>query len=325
MLSRRKTKGDSMKRFIMLGLLLGAVKIQAASEEQLLEEVIADIKGEKPTNTSTPKPPVAVKPTVKPMKLPPAPKAKPAAKKNLPKKPAVPSAPTAPASPFVASTLNPNVQIINTTINPINVFTAPSLEDGPGEFDQENVGVNGYSSASLSLTSQNQKAIGSQIIDQGIISNSLPINLKTPWAVLDTSMTGGLSFQYLPAVEQNSIIIINPYTVMYTVRVLNKFSEDIRAEEVINNNTETGYMILELQLPARSSIALPVLLNKNIRLHIMYPKNNQSTRINYPTDPGFYVLQELQRELIPRAAFRTGVFVTGSNSERYLYLQQIDA
>lgn len=324
-----------MKKIVLFGLLFNTVNTSTESFKQEVEEVIQQLENKKITVKPAPSKKTAVPTKQKintsitivpdtslpqPMKLPAAPKAQ----KQVTQK-AVSQPTTQSTQAFTPQILNPSVQLINTSPNPITVFTASSLEDGPEELNQTSMNIKSYSSAQLSLTSQNQKAVGAQLIDQGMISNNLPITLTTPWAVLDISATGALSMQYLPAIEQNSIIIINPYSFTYTVRILNHFSEDIHAEEVIAKNVDTGYMILELQLPARSSIALPVLTTKNIRLHLIYTKNNQSTRINYPTAAGFYVLQELPKELIPRRAFQTGVFTTGENSNRFLYLQQIDA
>lgn len=321
-----------MKKPIILGLLLGTLPANADgsnSDLQLIENVIKEIEGKNGTTKSVPTKiqtapqqlpnrPIEIVPTTmpQPMRLPAAPQKSTVKEVKAITKPA-PAAPTEPT--------NPSVNILNTTPNTIVAFTAPSLEDDAGEFGQTSLSINSYSSIQLNLTSHDQRAIGIQIPNQGIVTDNLPITLKTPWAIVDASLSNNTTLHYLPSFEQNSIILINPYNIDYTVRILNKFAEDINIEESVNQKTDTPYLILEMQLPAHGSITLPVTTTPNVRLHIFYKKKNQNTRINYPTAPGFYVIQEVQQELIPRSAFRTGIYTSGVNSNRYLYVQQIDA
>ncbi len=326
-----------MKKTLALAVLLSYIyqlhADTAATRQSILQEIKADLAKIEatpaPAAQQTPPPakstvtkktvsqPVKPQPVIKPVQKP---TPKPAPKKVVSRSVGL---------PLVPSAINPTVQIINTTALNINVYTSNVAGSGPGQYGQTAVPVDPYSSATMPLTSQSQRFVAAQVSfddttgDAGLLSNSAPINLKTPWAIIDTKKVFGqddCQLQYLPALEQNGIILINPSDKPYTIKIMNKFAEQIDVENTGNQNP--AYLILTIPLPALTSVPLPVVTNSTIRLHIEYQKNGQVTKVDYPTNAGFYVIQELSIDDMPPVIMRNNN--TTPNSTMYLNLQQID-
>lgn len=300
--------------------------------EEIEEAVLSKIETIKSKNTpipevaqisTTPKvknPPKT--PEVPPLPIKTTPKVQPVQDKNISKLPAVP---TFAASVTQPTLTNPRISLINATNMPCTVFTTASMEQAQGGLNQTQANVKSYRSTTVPLTNRAQQFMGARINNPTAFSdttNIMPISLVTPVALIcsDSPDTTNQTFnlQYLPHATQNGMIIINPTTNVYTLNIMNTLTEQISAPA---NNP--NYTILTITLPARSTVPLPLITNTHIRLHLTNTENEQVTKMKYPTSAGYYLIQELQPEQMPRNSFRLNDYASGT--EFYLYLRPISA